>query len=136
MSTSFAVALVLAMSIVALVPLVLVWRVPSAARAVSTFYAVGLSTIVFSHMNPFEGSLSGGAIASSTGNAEAGQCANVVDATRQAGVITDLSNVSRPVVRRDRWSVLPPEAQRAIESCLDFTRPDHERQRPIEIIQR
>lgn len=138
MSGTVASILLLLLFAIALLPLAIAYRVRRAAVPATLFSAAIVSFALLYHANPFAAPVRVREVRSAVGaqSDPENQCANVIDAVREAGLLLDRSNPSRPVVRQAMWSRLPIEAKQAVEACLESTRPAQARQSAMEIVER
>lgn len=65
-----------------------------------------------------------------------GECAQVMQALTEAGVIIDRRNPSQLVVARQLWSQLPQAVRDATTACAEETRPADAGGGPIQVVER
>lgn len=66
----------------------------------------------------------------------ADRCAQALAAAERGGIVLDRSNPARLVVDQALWSQIPADVQAALTQCADTVRPEHARERPVEVVNR
>lgn len=138
MSGTVASVLLLLLFALALLPLAVAYRATRVTVPAMLFSAAIVTFVLFYHANPFAAPLRVQEVRSAIGTQSdpVSECANVIDAVQEAGLLLDRTNPSRPVVRQAMWSRLPIEARQAIEVCLETSRPAPARRTSMTIVER
>jgi hypothetical protein len=73
--------------------------------------------------------------ASQSGQPPPGLCRQLIDQSRQAGLLGGRAEDGTVRVSGALWQELPEQGREAIRACLDQTRPAAERGRPVNIVE-
>lgn len=136
MSTSLAIALVMAMHIIALAPLALAYWKPGLIAPLLWLLGVPLLGIATYQAGPLFGErrLDVPSGQNRPDNASAGRCGQIITLLEREKIILDRSAPERLVVAEGIWTQLPEPVRDAVVSCVQDQRPTGAGYDPVEVV--
>jgi hypothetical protein len=143
MSTILAILLSFALIVLALAPLVVAYRFPTARVPVALLYAVllmGLAVyhtgLSFDRIRPPTAAAAGPGTVSQEGDEELTErCAEALEMAEEGSLIRDKSDPQRLVVDRALWAQVPDFVKETLVLCIERSRPAGQSDAAIEIIE-